>query len=124
MRYTSSMDMPAIVRRTRATQYASDQAAKVRVDSQAAGSWWQPLGNQVQRFVDDSFLLPARLTAGSDRIVVTLIPLWAAPWHAVPLACRPLACRALPGSEQAEMTPTRTTVFRRVQAQRDSTRVE
>jgi hypothetical protein len=40
------------------------QAAQVFIDEQPAGRWFQPLGNDKQRWLDDSFEIPAALTSG------------------------------------------------------------
>ncbi|WP_344312851.1 glycoside hydrolase family 172 protein [Fodinicola feengrottensis] len=50
------------------------QSATVSVNGIAAGTWTQPLSNQGLRWLDDSFELPAALTAGRSSITVTLTP--------------------------------------------------
>jgi hypothetical protein len=64
-------------------QANSYQAADVQVDGRAAGRWLQPLGNQTSRWLEDSFDLPAGLTAGKSAITVTLTPVPGSPaWTA------------------------------------------
>jgi hypothetical protein len=72
------------VRLTRmADQAESGQAVSVRIDGVDAGVWYQPLGNNTHRWLDDSFDLPSTLTAGKDSIRVTLTPVeGSAPWSA------------------------------------------
>ena len=55
-------------------QNAGYQSATVTVDGAAAGTWVQPLGNTVQRWLDDELTLPAALTAGKSTITVRLAP--------------------------------------------------
>ncbi|RJK96385.1 DUF2961 domain-containing protein [Vallicoccus soli] len=72
----------AVLRRT-SDQRQAYQAAEVRVDGVRVGVWSQPLGNAVQRWLDDDFLLPAGATAGKRSVRVELVPLAGAPaWHA------------------------------------------
>lgn len=59
------------------------QAVDVRVDGQPAGRWLQPLGNGTSRWLEDSYDLPASLTAGKTRLKVELKPVAGAPaWTA------------------------------------------
>ncbi|MBD0378782.1 DUF2961 domain-containing protein [Paenibacillus sedimenti] len=59
------------------------QAAQVYIDGKPAGRWFQPLGNDKQRWLDDSFELPAALTSGKKAIKVRIVPEDGAPaWHA------------------------------------------
>lgn len=59
------------------------QSAKVAIDGVAAGTWYQPLGNADQRWLDDSFVVPASLTAGKKSVTVTLSPAAGSPpWSA------------------------------------------
>jgi hypothetical protein len=71
-----------LLRRT-SDQAMAYQSARVAVDGADAGLWRQPLGNGFQRWLDDSFALPAGLTAGKRRITVTVTPTAGAPdWNA------------------------------------------
>lgn len=59
------------------------QAARVLVGGVPAGIWLQPAGNRHLRWAEDSFLLPAAVTAGRTRLDLTLEPLDPArPWTA------------------------------------------
>jgi D-arabinan exo alpha-(1,3)/(1,5)-arabinofuranosidase (non-reducing end) len=72
-----------VVLRRRSDQQAAHQAAQVLVNGKDAGVWRQPLGNSTHRWLEDAFLLPAKLTDGRRDIVVELRPLAGAPaWHA------------------------------------------
>lgn len=83
--FTMSLDPDndgAVLRR-QADQEQAYQAAVVTIDGERVGIWEQPLGNAHQRWREDSFLLPATVTAGRDRIHVQLTPLDERPaWHA------------------------------------------
>ncbi|WP_208325879.1 DUF2961 domain-containing protein [Amycolatopsis arida] len=50
------------------------QSVSVNVDGAAVGTWVQALGNRFQRWLDDDFTLPARVTAGKSVITVRLTP--------------------------------------------------
>lgn len=64
-------------------QHEAHQAVDVRVDGQPAGRWSQPLGNRSHRWLEDTFELPAELTAGKDRVRIELVPVdGAPPWAA------------------------------------------
>ncbi|WP_152365935.1 DUF2961 domain-containing protein [Microlunatus speluncae] len=59
------------------------QAAAVKIDGEPAGVWAQPLGNDTRRWLDDSYVLPAALTAGKQSITVELTPSDGSPdWNA------------------------------------------
>ncbi|GDY29662.1 glycoside hydrolase family 172 protein [Gandjariella thermophila] len=59
------------------------QSADVFVDGRLAGTWLEPLGNQHSRWLDDSFEIPASLTAGKGSVQVWLNPVGGAPaWSA------------------------------------------
>lgn len=69
--------------RRRSDQVESHQAARVFVDGIDAGVWFRPLGNESQRWLEDSFHLPEVLTAGKRSLQVRLVPVGGAPaWHA------------------------------------------
>lgn len=55
-------------------QAASYQSAAVAVDGAPAGTWSQPLGNGIQRWLDDEFALPPALTMGKSELTVRLVP--------------------------------------------------
>lgn len=64
-------------------QKEAGAAAAVLVDGSPVGVWSQPLGNRWQRWLEDSFPLPASATAGRTQVKVTLRPLAKAPaWTA------------------------------------------
>ncbi|MGC5629253.1 DUF2961 domain-containing protein [Georgenia sp. Z1344] len=60
------------------------QAVEVSVDGEAVGVWQQPLANETHRWLEDSIVVPAALSQGTDGIIeVTLTPVeGAAPWSA------------------------------------------
>jgi hypothetical protein len=64
-------------------QWSGYQSMAVRVDGVAAGTWLQPLGNGLQRWLTDEFYLPATLTTGKSTLTVSLTPTTGAPaWTA------------------------------------------
>jgi hypothetical protein len=64
-------------------QSSAYQSVTVSVDGAAAGTWVQPLGNGLQRWLVDEFNLPAALTAGKSAITVSLTPTSGSPaWTA------------------------------------------
>ena len=71
-----------MLRRT-SDQRESHQSATVLVDGRPVGVWLEPLGNPYHRWLDDTFLLPASITAGKERLDVTLVPTGGSPpWTA------------------------------------------
>jgi D-arabinan exo alpha-(1,3)/(1,5)-arabinofuranosidase (non-reducing end) len=59
------------------------QQAQVSVDGHRLPDWQQPLGNPGHRWLDDTYLLPASVTAGRTQITVTLTPVSGGPaWSA------------------------------------------
>ncbi|GHH82341.1 hypothetical protein GCM10018793_41930 [Streptomyces sulfonofaciens] len=71
-----------LLRRT-GDQAAAGQSAAVLVDGSEVGTWTQPLGNPAQRWLSDTFAIPASATAGRSRITVELRPAAGAPpWTA------------------------------------------
>ncbi|WP_051266519.1 DUF2961 domain-containing protein [Nakamurella lactea] len=59
------------------------QSAAVSVNGEPAGTWLQPLGNQTHQWLDDSFQLDPALTAGRDRLTITVTPTAGSPaWSA------------------------------------------
>jgi hypothetical protein len=72
----------ALLRRT-SDQATGYQSAHVAIDGVPAGIWLQPRSNTFHRWLDDTFLVPESLTAGKDRVTVTLTPIPdAPPWTA------------------------------------------
>jgi Protein of unknown function (DUF2961) len=71
-----------LLRRT-SDQASGYQSAAVAIDGVPAGIWLQPRSNTFHRWLDDTYLVPDSLTAGKDRITVTLTPIpGAPPWTA------------------------------------------
>ncbi len=62
-----------VLRRT-SDQQTAYQRATVSVDGHALPDWLQPLGNGAHRWLDDSYPLPASVTAGRHTVTVTLTP--------------------------------------------------
>ena len=86
-----------------ADQNAAYQAADVTVDGRPAGRWSQPLGNQRSRWLEDTFDLPAALTAGKSSITVTLTPVaggpaWTAARYETRSRVKPFADTKAPGA--------------------------
>ena len=86
-----------VLRRT-SDQETAGQQATVRVDGQPAGTWLQPLSNGNHRWLDDTFTLPAGLTAGRSRVTVTLTPVgtWTASQYVVQSLVAPFVDRHVP----------------------------
>lgn len=68
-----------VVLRRISDQNAGYQSAAVSVDGKSAGTWTQPLGNKIRRWLDDSFELPTELTKGKSKVTVRLTPAAGAP---------------------------------------------
>lgn len=65
------------------------QQAAVTINGNPAGTWLEPYGNPVHRWLDDSFAIPPALTAGAAQVTVTLQPVaGSAPWSATRYAAR------------------------------------
>jgi hypothetical protein len=82
-------------------QTAPYQAARVTVDGRDAGTWTEPLGNGTHRWLDDTYALPAALTAGRDRVTVTLTPTgpaWSAAAYQALSVVPPFTDRATPAT--------------------------
>jgi len=72
-----------VVLRRLSDQAEAYQAVDVFVDGRPAGRWTQALGNPVQRWLSDDFLIPAELTRRQDEVEIRLVPVDGAPaWHA------------------------------------------
>jgi hypothetical protein len=69
-----------LLRRT-SDQNTGYQSAAVSVDGTAVGTWLEPRSNPRQRWLSDSYALPASATTGKSSITVTLTP--TGPWNAV-----------------------------------------
>lgn len=82
-----SRDNNGVELRRTSDQKDGYQSAAVSVNGVAAGTWLQPLGNGIARWLDDSYALPASVTAGKSSITVTLTPTAGAPaWTAASYA--------------------------------------
>jgi hypothetical protein len=69
--------------RRQSDQAQGYQAVDVLVDGQAAGRWLEPLHNTSKRWLQDTYELPASLTAGKSQLRVRLVPVAGAPaWNA------------------------------------------
>ncbi|MGA8115933.1 MAG: DUF2961 domain-containing protein [Actinocatenispora sp.] len=117
-----------ILRRT-GDQQKAYQAAAVSVDGTPPGTWSQPLANGSHRWLDDSYRLPASLTAHKQAVTVTLTPTDGAPaWNAAsyqalsevptytdsgaPDAVGPLEVSGGQGSMSVRWRPVRDDVYR------------
>jgi Protein of unknown function (DUF2961) len=69
-----SPDNHGIVLRRTSDQAIGYQSADVAIDGIPAGTWLEPRSNNVHRWLDDSYLVPDRLTAGKNLVTVTLTP--------------------------------------------------
>ena len=59
------------------------QTADVWVDGMNTGQWQEPLANPTFQWLDDSYQLPASITAGRSTLSITLVPLPSGPaWNA------------------------------------------
>ncbi|HEY3501776.1 MAG TPA: DUF2961 domain-containing protein [Actinocatenispora sp.] len=89
-----------LLRRT-SDQATAYQAATVTVDGRAAGTWTEPLGDASHRWLDDTYALPAALTAGRTRVRVTLTPTgpaWSAAAYQALSVVPPFTDRGTPGA--------------------------
>ncbi|WP_246842913.1 glycoside hydrolase family 172 protein [Allokutzneria sp. NRRL B-24872] len=50
------------------------QEVKVLVDGKEAGTWLQVTGNASQRWLQDTFVIPAKFTSGKKKLSITLEP--------------------------------------------------
>ncbi|MFC4014115.1 DUF2961 domain-containing protein [Nonomuraea purpurea] len=76
-------DNAGVLLRRTSDQAEAHQAARVLVDGVDVGEWRQPLGNAVQRWLTDTFSLPASVTKGKRLVRVELRPVAGArPWSA------------------------------------------
>ncbi len=78
-----SPDNHGVLLRRTSDQSIGYQAADVAIDGAPAGIWLEPRSNVFHRWLDDTYLFPASLTAGKGRVTVTLTPIpGAPPWTA------------------------------------------
>lgn len=76
-------DNHGILMRRTSDQSTGYQSANVAIDGVPAGNWLQSRSNTFHRWLDDTYLVPASLTAGKARVTVTLTPIRSAPpWTA------------------------------------------
>ncbi|MFD3762575.1 DUF2961 domain-containing protein [Streptomyces sp. NPDC058622] len=93
-----------LLRRT-SDQRQAGQAARVLVDGAAVGEWRQPLGNATQRWLSDTYALPASATAGKSTVRVELQPVAGVPaWTAARYAADSL----IPASRADASVPANT----------------
>ena len=71
-----------VVLRRRFDQCVAPERAQVYVDGHAAGTWYNPQRNCIERWRDSSFRLPAALTAGRSQIAVRIVPQSGRAWSA------------------------------------------
>jgi hypothetical protein len=69
-----SPDNHGILLRRTSDQVAGYQSAAVAIDGTPAGIWLQPRSNGAHRWLDDTYLVPDRLTAGKNLVTVSLTP--------------------------------------------------
>jgi D-arabinan exo alpha-(1,3)/(1,5)-arabinofuranosidase (non-reducing end) len=69
-----SPDNHGILLRRTSDQATGYQSADVIIDGIPAGIWLEPHSNDSHRWLDDTFLVPARLTAGKNLVTVGLTP--------------------------------------------------
>jgi hypothetical protein len=67
-------DNHGIVLRRMSDQAAGYQSAEVAIDGTPAGIWLEPRSNNAHRWLDDTYLVPSRLTAGKNLVTVSLAP--------------------------------------------------
>jgi hypothetical protein len=69
-----SPDNHGILLRRTSDQATGYQSADVAIDDLPAGTWLQPRSNSSHRWLDDTYLVPQRLTAGKNLVTVRLTP--------------------------------------------------
>jgi Protein of unknown function (DUF2961) len=67
-------DNQGILLRRTSDQLAGYQSAQVAIDGTSAGIWLEPRSNNSHRWLDDTYLVPGRLTAGKNLVTVSLTP--------------------------------------------------
>jgi hypothetical protein len=76
-------DNHGIVLRRTSDQATSYQSAAVTIDGTPSGIWLEPRSNTSHRWLDDTYLVPDRLTAGKNLVTVSLTPMpGTPPWTA------------------------------------------
>lgn len=70
-----------VVLRRRFDRGLGRQTARVRVDGQAAGIWYDVRSNPVQRWAESDFWLARSLTAGKSQIAIELVNIGPVPWN-------------------------------------------
>ena len=69
-----SPDNHGIMLRRTSDQLAGYQSAEVAIDGTPVGIWLEPRSNSAHRWLDDSYLVPVRLTAGKNLVTVSITP--------------------------------------------------
>jgi hypothetical protein len=69
-----SPDNRGILLRRTSDQLAGFQSADVAIDGTPAGIWLEPRSNNAHRWLDDTYLVPDRLTAGKNLVTISLTP--------------------------------------------------
>ena len=67
-------DNHGILLRRTSDQLVGFQSADVAIDGTPAGIWLEPRSNNSHRWLDDTYLVPERLTTGKNLVTVTLTP--------------------------------------------------
>jgi hypothetical protein len=69
-----SPDNQGILLRRTSDQANGYQSAEVAIDGTPAGIWLEPRSNNSHRWLDDTYLVPNRLTTGKNLVTVSLTP--------------------------------------------------
>ena len=69
-----SPDNHGILLRRTSDQLTGYQSAQIAIDGTPAGIWLQPRSNSSHRWLDDTYLVPERLTAGKNLVTISLTP--------------------------------------------------
>ncbi|MFZ0904106.1 MAG: glycoside hydrolase family 172 protein [Mycobacterium sp.] len=69
-----SPDNQGILLRRTSDQATGYQSAEVAVDGAPVGIWLEPRSNSSHRWLDDTYLVPSRLTAGKNLVTIRLTP--------------------------------------------------
>ena len=78
-----SPDNQGLLLRRTSDQANGYQSADVAIDGTPAGIWLEPRSNNSHRWLDDTYLVPDRLTAGKNLVTIRLTPTPSAPpWTA------------------------------------------
>ena len=77
------LDNMGIMLRRTSDQLIGYQSAEVAIDGTPAGIWLEPRSNSSHRWLDDTYLVPDRLTAGKNLVTISLTPIpGTPPWTA------------------------------------------